>query len=261
MSTLCVLFMQLGLPLKLRNLPSGLPVVQSAAHSEEAVCRHISQLVTPLASPRSSALDVSLGPAITATDVAKWVWICLLLFISWPFLHGMPLDETSKIFSCSSSLSQVFIHQPSSCPWALAHCWDKGVPLQGRWTGRSALLPQLLPHCHKRLMTLPTNLKCWSHTFITLFCSIRFNYLNSFSSVWISLSLVSTADLFCLTISSSEIDALIVAAPSDRMPDLGSRKYLNSWGQVIGGQWHACSDLSLAYCMWWLQSSWTHNLN
>lgn len=56
--------LQLGLPLKLRNLPSGLPVVQSATHSDEEVCQVIAELVEP-------PIDYALGPPVTASDVAK----------------------------------------------------------------------------------------------------------------------------------------------------------------------------------------------
>lgn len=56
--------LQLGLPLKLRNLPSGLPVVQGATRSDEEVCQVIAELVEP-------PIDFALGPPVTASDVAK----------------------------------------------------------------------------------------------------------------------------------------------------------------------------------------------
>ena len=59
------LFPTLGLPLKLRNLPSGMPVIQSAEHSEEAVCTKIGALVNKTQS------NQGLGPAISAIDVSR----------------------------------------------------------------------------------------------------------------------------------------------------------------------------------------------
>mmetsp|Transcript_9306 Transcript_9306/g.25102 ORF Transcript_9306/g.25102 Transcript_9306/m.25102 type:complete len:228 (-) Transcript_9306:348-1031(-) len=41
------LFQRVGLPLRLRTFPSGFTAIQSAAHSDDAVCAAISQMVQP----------------------------------------------------------------------------------------------------------------------------------------------------------------------------------------------------------------------
>ncbi|GAX84726.1 hypothetical protein CEUSTIGMA_g12148.t1 [Chlamydomonas eustigma] len=68
------MFSQLGLPLKLHTLPSGIPVVQSAAHSVEAVCSRIAQLLEELRTTSSSTSQHApelLGSSVSATDIAK----------------------------------------------------------------------------------------------------------------------------------------------------------------------------------------------
>lgn len=87
---------QVGLPLRLRTFPSGFTVIQSAAHSDDAVCAAIARMVEPhapashpgpsqavvttavgqkvvvLPAPEAAqSLEDELGPGITAPDVAS----------------------------------------------------------------------------------------------------------------------------------------------------------------------------------------------
>ncbi|KAF5829645.1 EAP30/Vps36 family-domain-containing protein [Dunaliella salina] len=58
------LFQQVGLPLRLRTFPSGFTAIQSAAHSDDAVCAAISQMVQPKRrqQPQQERQDLSQYP-------------------------------------------------------------------------------------------------------------------------------------------------------------------------------------------------------
>mmetsp|Transcript_37776 Transcript_37776/g.84245 ORF Transcript_37776/g.84245 Transcript_37776/m.84245 type:complete len:668 (-) Transcript_37776:143-2146(-) len=80
------MFDQLKLPVKLRTLPSGLTVVQSAAHTDEQVCSRIEQLLVEQMRQQGeegavTAGVVPLGPAITATDLAKALSITVTIAV------------------------------------------------------------------------------------------------------------------------------------------------------------------------------------
>jgi len=64
------LFPKVGAPMALRTFPSGVTVVQSAAHGDEAVCGRLRALA---AAPGDAAAGgvPGLGPGLSAGDVAR----------------------------------------------------------------------------------------------------------------------------------------------------------------------------------------------
>jgi ESCRT-II complex subunit VPS36 len=67
--TACELFEALGLPLRLRRFASGVVVVQSAAHTDAALCARIGELVRGGGGDAAAGAAAGLGPALSASAV------------------------------------------------------------------------------------------------------------------------------------------------------------------------------------------------
>jgi ESCRT-II complex subunit VPS36 len=69
------LFTKVGVPLRLRELPSGAKVIQAASHDEDAMCKKLTELALMGTGGSADAIDggcwvEDIGPGISRTEAA-----------------------------------------------------------------------------------------------------------------------------------------------------------------------------------------------